>query len=80
MGFNYEVAGCASIEEFVVQAFSGEAAQFNHMLNFINNNNLMDELRRGDWHGFARGYNGPGYEQNAYHTKLANAAASSKFA
>ena len=80
MGFNFSVAGCANIAEYVVEAFSGEAAQFGHMLNFIDNNNLMDELREGDWRGFARGYNGPNYAQNNYHVKLANAAANSKFA
>jgi hypothetical protein len=40
----------------------------------------MDDLRRGDWRGFAKGYNGPAYEQNDYHNKLARAAANSKFA
>jgi hypothetical protein len=80
MGFNHEVAGCKTIEEFVVQAFSGEAAQFNHMLMFIENNNLMDELRRGDWKGFAKGYNGSGYAENKYDVKLAQAASSSVFA
>jgi hypothetical protein len=40
----------------------------------------MDDLRRGDWHGFAKGYNGSSYAQNSYHTKLAKAAADSKFA
>jgi len=80
MGFNFKVAGCDSIEQFIVEAFSGEAAQFGHMMNFIDNNNLMDELRRGDWRGFARGYNGPNYAQNNYHVKLANAAAKSRFA
>jgi hypothetical protein len=80
MGFNYELAGCASVEEFVAETFSGESAQFAHMLNFIDNNDLMDDLRRGDWHGFAKGYNGSSYAQNSYHTKLAKAAADSKFA
>jgi hypothetical protein len=79
MGFNYELAGCASVEQFVVEAFSGESAQFAHMLNFIDNNDLMDDLRRGDWRGFAKGYNGAGYETNEYHTKLAEAARHSEF-
>jgi hypothetical protein len=79
MGFNFKVAGCDSIEQFVVEAFTGEAAQFNHMLNFIKNNNLMDELKRGDWRGFAKGYNGAAYEKNDYHNKLARAAKNSKF-
>jgi hypothetical protein len=80
MGFNFEVAGCRSVEEFVTQAFHGELAQLNHMMQFIINNKLDDELRRGDWRGFAKGYNGAGYEANSYHTKLARAAANSKFA
>lgn len=80
MGFNYAAAGCDSIEQFVVEAFSGEAAQFKHMMNFIEHNGLMDELRRGDWRGFARGYNGSGYAANSYDTKLAAAAKASKFA
>ena len=77
MGFNYELAGCQSIEEFVVQAFTGEAEQFNHMLMFIQNNNLINDLRRGDWAGFAKGYNGASYAQNKYDVRLAQAAANS---
>jgi hypothetical protein len=80
MGFNFKLAGCLSVEEFVMETFSGEAAQFAHMLNFIDNNDLMDDLRRGDWRGFAKGYNGAGYAANDYHNKLAMAAADSKFA
>jgi hypothetical protein len=50
------------------------------MMNFIEHNGLMDELRRGDWRGFARRYNGSGYAANSYDTKLAAAAKASKFA
>jgi hypothetical protein len=79
MGFNYMAAGCESIEQFVVEACSGERWQFAHMLNFIENNGLMGHLRAGRWASFARGYNGSGYRANRYDTKLARAARGSKF-
>jgi len=74
MGFNYTVAGCESIEQFVVENFTGEKEQFNHMLNFIDNNGLMSHLRAGRWASFAKGYNGSGYRANKYDEKLAAAA------
>jgi len=80
MGFNFELAGCGSVEEMVVEAFSGEAAQFGQMMRYIENTDLLPALRKGDWERFARGYNGPGYAQNNYHRKLAKAARNSGFA
>ncbi|MGD8275354.1 MAG: N-acetylmuramidase domain-containing protein [Thiohalocapsa sp.] len=74
MGFNYTVAGCESMEQFVVENFTGEKAQFNHMLAFIDNNDLMGHLRAGRWASFAKGYNGAGYRANRYDEKLAAAA------
>jgi hypothetical protein len=74
MGFNYSLAGCTSVEQFVVEAFTGEKQQFQHVVNFIRNTGLKQPLVRGDWHGFARGYNGSGYAANNYHNRLASAA------
>jgi hypothetical protein len=79
MGFNYAAAGCETIEQLVVEAFTGEKAQLNHMLNFIENNGLIGHLRAGRWANFALGYNGAGYRANRYDTKLARAARRSKF-
>ena len=78
LGMNYEVAGCKSIEQFVVEAFSGERAQLQHMLNFIENNGLMGHLRAGRWASFAKGYNGAGYRKNRYDEKLAAAVRRSR--
>ena len=72
MGFNYKVAGCSSVEQMVVEAHQGEYQQLRHMLNFCKNNNLIPALQNKDWARFARGYNGSGYRQNKYDTKLAN--------
>jgi N-acetylmuramidase len=73
MGFNYPVAGCNSIQQFIQENFAGEYWQARHMMNFIVNKGLRDELKRQNWAGFAQGYNGAGYRQNSYDTKLANA-------
>lgn len=75
MGFNYNLAGCDSIQQFVEEEFTSEKLQFTHMLCFIKNTGLIDELRAGNWRAFARGYNGAGYASNKYDTKLAKAAA-----
>ena len=73
MGFNYTVAGCNSIQQFIEENFAGEYWQARHMMNFIVNNNLLDELKRLNWAGFAHRYNGSGYRHNHYDTKLARA-------
>ena len=75
MGFNHEKAGCDSIEQFVVENFTGERQQFKHMLNFISNVGLYEPLRAGRWASFAKGYNGSGYRKNRYDERLARAAA-----
>ena len=73
MGFNFELAGAPSIQQFVVEAFTSEYHQTRHMMNFIKNNNLMGSLRNHDWAGFAYGYNGEGFAVNQYDRKLADA-------
>ncbi len=73
MGFNHNLAGCSSITQFIQENFAGEYWQARHMMNFIVNNSLRDKLKRQDWAGFARGYNGEGYRANRYDTKLASA-------
>ena len=76
LGENYRLAGYAS-PQAMVTAFvaGGEAEQLAAMIRFIKASGLDDELRRHDWAGFAKGYNGAGYKANAYDTKLAVAYA-----
>lgn len=71
MGFNYKVAGCNSVEQFVIEAHKGEYEQLRHMMNFIKNNHLLDDLQRKSWTSFAEGYNGSQQAVNSYDTKLA---------
>lgn len=73
MGANFKIAGFKDVEEFVGAMVAGEPDQLDAFVNFVENTNLDDELRRLDWIGFARGYNGPAYKANKYDEKLAAA-------
>lgn len=73
MGFNYAAAGFASLNEFVAAMRTSEAAQLGAFVDLIQAWELADELRTGDWAGFARVYNGAGYAVNKYDVKLAAA-------
>lgn len=70
MGFNCKLAGYPTAEAMVTAFMDGEAVQLEGMVSFIINAGLDDEMRRHDWRGFAKGYNGPQYAKNGYHTKL----------
>jgi hypothetical protein len=75
MGFNHRLAGYPSAKAMVDGFLDDEETHLNAMVNFIRANGLDDELRRHDWRGFAKGYNGPGFEKNGYDKKLAAAYA-----
>lgn len=78
MGFNYTVAGFASIDDMVAAMAQDENAQLLAMANFIKGNNLAGALQRRNWASFARGYNGPEFRNNEYDTRLAAAHAKYK--
>ena len=73
MGFNYESCGCKSVDEFVTRMKCSEKEQLDMFVQFIVNNKLDKYLREKDWKGFAAKYNGPGYAENKYDTKLEQA-------
>lgn len=73
MGFNAASLGYPSLKAFVDAMYESEAKQLDAMCRYIKVNNLIDELQRHDWAGFARGYNGKDYAINKYDTKLAAA-------
>lgn len=75
MGFNHALAGYATVQDMVTAFMADEENQLAAAVNFIKANRLDDELRRHDWAGFARGYNGAGYAKNRYDVKLAEAFA-----
>jgi murein L,D-transpeptidase YcbB/YkuD len=61
------------VEDLVQTARSGIAGQVELMVRYIEKAGLASALRSKDWTTFARGYNGPGYAKQGYHTKLAQA-------
>lgn len=77
MGFNHARAGFATVEQFWEAHKSGIGAQLDAFVTFIlADKNLTRAFRALSTdpeacRGFARLYNGDGYEKNAYHTKLA---------
>lgn len=75
MGFNAKLAGYHDAETMIAAFVDDEETHVQAMVNFIVTEHLDDDLRRHDWTGFARGYNGPGYAANRYPQKLAAAYA-----
>lgn len=73
MGFNSSLAGYDNIEVMLDDFKNDEETHLNAMVTFIISAGLDDELKRHDWSGFARGYNGSSYAKHGYHTKLERA-------
>jgi uncharacterized protein (TIGR02594 family) len=79
MGFNHQRAGFDNVQAFVTAMKSGEGAQLKAFASFIQSDpKMLQALRNHDWAAFAQRYNGSGYAQNQYDTKMAQAYA--KFA
>lgn len=75
MGFNHGVCGFGTVQKFVNAMYAGEREHLMAFVQFVLTTGLAPALRRHDWAGFAHGYNGPGYAENDYDTKLAAAHA-----
>ena len=75
LGENHRKAGYATVQDMVAAFVEDEDAHLAAMVAFIKATGLADELRRHDWAGFARGYNGARYADHGYHTRLAAAYA-----
>ncbi|MGD9815125.1 MAG: N-acetylmuramidase family protein [Hyphomonadaceae bacterium] len=60
MGFNHEACGFPDPKSFVTDMCRSQAQQLKAFAAFVRTNNLVDELVRKDWEGFAAGYNGLG--------------------
>ncbi|GAA4040538.1 N-acetylmuramidase domain-containing protein [Parerythrobacter jejuensis] len=73
MGFNHKLVGYSNVEDFVKAMVESSGKQLDAFVQFIKSNKLDDELRRLDWKGFARGYNGSQYWKNKYDQKMARA-------
>ena len=73
MGYHHESLGTPDVEDFCRGMCNSEDDHLSAFVRFVKLNKLDDEMRRRDWAGFARGYNGPAYLKNRYDTKLAAA-------
>ncbi len=77
-GFNYKLCGCQTVDEFVRLMAYSELEQLELFAAFITNTGMVEDLRKKNWRGFARKYNGASYARRGYHTKMANAYAKYK--
>ena len=73
MGFNHEVCGYATVDAFVDAMKESEGKQLDAFVEFVIGNRLGKYLKTLNWANFAEGYNGSGYAQNRYDTKMAKA-------
>lgn len=73
MGFNYAPCGYKNAKDFFEAMEQNEGVQLEAFARLVKANKWADYLKAKDWAGFARRYNGPGYEQNNYHVKIEKA-------
>lgn len=76
-GFNWQLCGASSLDEFVQLMKRSEYDQLRLFTNYIVNSGLLKYLKEKNWAAFARIYNGPSYASRKYHTRMA--AAYNKF-
>lgn len=72
LGQNFRAVGYGSATEFVAEMSKSEMAQYRALVAFSISHNLLDDLQRRDFEGFARGYNGMGQVER--YTQLLRAA------
>ncbi|MET0181834.1 MAG: N-acetylmuramidase family protein [Caulobacterales bacterium] len=60
LGTNHARCGFPTASSFVADMSKNHVRQLAAFEAFVRSGNLVDELQRKDWEGFARGYNGPG--------------------
>jgi hypothetical protein len=75
MGFNAESLHYEDATEMVAELSKGIAEQVDALVREIKTNHLDRYLIAKNWPAFAKGYNGAGYKQNNYDTRMATADA-----
>ena len=70
LGEHYETLKYGTVDKFVQAQYESETKHLEAFIRFITTFNMIQALKDKDWRGFARRYNGPGYERNNYHVKL----------
>lgn len=77
-GFAFKQCGCNSIEQFVELMSRSEFDQLELFAAFVLNTGYVEYIRKKDWAGFSRRYNGANYAKRGYHTRMAKAYAQYK--
>ena len=72
-GFNWKRCGAKSHYDFMERMWRNEREQLELFAEFLRRSGLLKHLQAKNWTAFARGYNGPSYAANSYHTRLAKA-------
>lgn len=75
LGQNFTNLNLPNAAVYVSKLSRSERDQLDAFEGFVRANGLADELQRKDWAGFAGRYNGPGYSENQYDIKMAQAYA-----
>lgn len=75
LGANYDDYGFESVGEFVDVMKRGADGHLEIFVASIIKRGLQDELRRHDWAGFARNYNGASYKRFSYDVQMRDAHA-----
>lgn len=71
MGFNWKRCGYDSVQAFVQAMTESEGEQLIACCHFIRADRTMHKaMRDGNWAGFAKRYNGPGYAKHDYDGRL----------
>lgn len=73
MTAHWKRLGFSSVDDMIRLARRDAGGQIDLMARYIDKFGLDDELRRLDFTGFARGYNGSGFRKMGYHLKMAAA-------
>jgi hypothetical protein len=73
MGFNHKQCGYQDVESFAKDMYKSEHYHLMAFVKLIKSMKWDASLKAKDWKGFARKYNGPGYEKNNYDIKIQQA-------
>lgn len=76
MGYHWASLGYTSVQDMVWKLSRDEAAHYDSLARYIENNRLVSAFRAIDGkpencRAFAKGYNGPAYAKGGYHIKIA---------
>lgn len=72
-GFNYSLSGCKNVFEFYKEMWISEEGQLELLSGFLRGSGIVPYMKSKNFQEIARRYNGEGYKQNGYDTKLQKA-------